>query len=300
MSKTTTTDEKEQLEKPVAKQTILPKCGIVMPISTIDNCSAEHWSEVLTILRDVISNAGFEPNLVSDADDIGIIQKRIIQNLYTNEVVVCDVSCKNPNVMFELGVRLAFDKPTIIIKDDKTDYTFDTSIIEHLSYPRDLRFSKIVSFKENLKKKIQATHNKATKDPNYSTFLKNFGEYKIAHLSEKEVSSDKFILNSLEELKNELYQIKRNQVIQSDFLVTRSKKITRTKRNEPAFKVIEQLIEEFVKMTGIRNRFDISEMRGRLYDDLYSFVEKNKEVRMMCDGPEEVKQIIETLIEPPF
>src|SRR5687768_15159461 len=92
-------------------------CGIVMPISAIDGCSAEHWSEVHDILADAIEAAGFSPQLVSDADDIGIIQKRIIQNLYENPVVVCDVSGKNPNVMFELGLRLAFDKPTLIVKD---------------------------------------------------------------------------------------------------------------------------------------------------------------------------------------
>jgi hypothetical protein len=190
-----------------------PKCGIVMPISMTDGCTAEHWAEVLGIIKDVIQSIGLEPNLVSDADDIGIIQKRIIQNLYNNDIVVCDVSAKNPNVMFELGIRLAFDKPTIIIKDDHTDYTFDTSIIEHIGYPRDLRFNKILVFKENLKKKITATLERSRKDPNYSTFLKNFGEYKIAHLEEKQVSSDKYIMNALEEIKYEIAHLKRsNQV----------------------------------------------------------------------------------------
>lgn len=120
-----------------------PKCGIIMPISSIDTCPAEHWQDVLRILQEAIADAGYEANLVSDADDSGIIQKRIVQNLYDNDIVVCDVSCKNPNVMFELGMRLAFDKPTIIIIDDKTSYSFDTAIIEHLSYPRDLRYGKI-------------------------------------------------------------------------------------------------------------------------------------------------------------
>jgi hypothetical protein len=62
--------------------------------------------------------------------------------------VIGDVSCKNPNVMFELGMRLAFDKPTIIIKDDQTSYSFDISPIQNLEYPRDLRFNKIIDFKE--------------------------------------------------------------------------------------------------------------------------------------------------------
>jgi hypothetical protein len=35
-------------------------------------------------------------------------------------------------------MRLAFDRPTIIVKDDLTTYSFDTSPIEHLEYPRDL------------------------------------------------------------------------------------------------------------------------------------------------------------------
>jgi hypothetical protein len=146
-------------------------CGIVMPISLIDGCDESHWADVQDILTEAIEAAGFDANLVSNADDVGIIHKRIIQNLYENPVVVCDVSGKNPNVMFELGLRLAFDKPTIIVKDDKTAYSFDTSAIEHIEYPRDLRFSRIVEFKQKLAEKIKSTHQKASSDSSYTTFL---------------------------------------------------------------------------------------------------------------------------------
>lgn len=30
------------------------KCGIIMPISAIDGCTAEHWSEVKAIIIDAI------------------------------------------------------------------------------------------------------------------------------------------------------------------------------------------------------------------------------------------------------
>lgn len=196
--------------KPEDAESSVPKCGIVMPISEIDGCSTEHWTEVQSIIRDCITAAKFEPNLVSYADESGIIQKRIIHNLYSNAMVVCDVSGKNPNVMFELGLRLAFDKPTIIVKDDKTDYSFDTQIIEHVGYPRDLRFNRIVAFKENLTKKLIATYEKATTDPNYTTFLKNFGEYKVAQLTEKVVSSEKYLFETLEDLKAEIGSLKRS------------------------------------------------------------------------------------------
>jgi hypothetical protein len=186
-------------------------CGIVMPISAIDGCAESHWADVLEILGEAIEGAGFEANVVSNADDVGIIHKRIIQNLYDNPIVVCDVSGKNPNVMFELGLRLAFDKPTIIVKDDKTSYSFDTSAIEHLEYPRDLRFSKIVDFKEKLAAKIKGTHERATSDPAYTTFLKHFGEFTVAKLDKKEVSGQEYIL---EELRNIRFTIRRLERIQ--------------------------------------------------------------------------------------
>jgi hypothetical protein len=172
-------------------------CGVIMPISAIDGLPDSHWAEVLAIISEAIERAGFVPNLVSNAEDVGIIQKRIIQNLYENPIVVCDVSGKNPNVMFELGIRLAFDKPTIVVKDDKTSYSFDTSPIEHLSYPRDLRFAPIVDFKEKLAEKINGTYGKASSDPNYTTFLKNFGEFTVPKLDKKEIRSSNLFWKSL-------------------------------------------------------------------------------------------------------
>jgi nucleoside 2-deoxyribosyltransferase len=183
-----------------------------MPISPIDGCSAEHWTDVKSIVQeavDTIEKPKFVTRLVSDADDIGVIQKRIVQGIYNSDVVICDVSAKNSNVMFELGMRLAFDKPTIIIKDDKTDYSFDTSIIEHLPYPRDLRFSKIVAFKKQLADKVAATHLAATRNANHSTFLKNFGTFKVAHLDQKEASSEQVMLEMLSELQREVSQLRR-------------------------------------------------------------------------------------------
>jgi len=195
-------------------------CGIVMPISAMDSYSSEHWKEVQDIIKESIKSAGFEANMVSDADEVGIIQKRIIQNLYKNPIVVCDVSGKNPNVMFELGLRLAFDKPTIIIKDDITTYSFDTSPVEHLEYPRDLRYQKINEFKVKLTEKIVATHEKASKDSNYSTFLHEFGQFKVAQIQENEVSTEQYLLQAFEDLRTEMKQLVTRQN-RNEYLVSR-------------------------------------------------------------------------------
>lgn len=182
-------------------------CGLVMPISATEGCSAEHWMEVKNIISDAVSSIEelkFVTKLVSDQDDVGVIQKRIVQNIYDSDIVVCDVSCKNANVMFELGMRLAFDKPTILIKDDQTDFSFDTGVIEHLVYPRDLRFSRIVSFKSALADKVYATYRAANSDSGYSTFLKHFGSFKIAGIDESVVSVDQAILTTIQDLSRDV------------------------------------------------------------------------------------------------
>ncbi|BCP54242.1 hypothetical protein K32_28590 [Kaistia sp. 32K] len=188
------------------------KCGLVMPISAIDGCSADHWLDVKNILIEAVSSVSsfkFNAVLVSDADDTGFIQRRIVQNLYDSDIIVCDVSCKNPNVMFELGIRLAFDKATVIIKDDVTDYSFDTGIIEHLTYPRDLRFGRIVNFKEILAKKIEATYQASLNSDGYSMFLHNFGKFNVSGLSEASGSVDQALLQMMSEMQVDLARVRR-------------------------------------------------------------------------------------------
>ena len=200
-------DDKAQDKPAVPAASPHPKCGLVMPISAIGDCTASHWADVKAILTEAIAAAGFEANLVSFANESRIIQNTIVENLYQNEMVVVDVSWKNPNVMFELGLRLAFDRPTVVVKDIDTDYAFDTSPIVHLLYPRSLRYSQIVDFKKELATKVKATYE-AAKDPTYKSFAKTFGITKVAMIETKEVSRNDFIIEQLKQIRSELQELR--------------------------------------------------------------------------------------------
>lgn len=239
----TTTKDPDGEVRTVAKAT----CGLVMPISPLDGCDETHWQDVKEILSASIEAADFETQMVSDADEVGIIQKRIIQNLYENPVVVCDVSGKNPNVMFELGMRLAFDKPTIIVKDDKTDYSFDTAPIEHIEYPRDLRFAQIVRFKKELSDKIKATHKKSISDKDYTTFLKNFGTFTIPKLVTEEVPSEKFILDELQQIRKEISFLSSNRYPRSSPNISNRSNLC---LQNCSSEVADQVAREITKIEG--------------------------------------------------
>lgn len=214
------------------------KCGIIMPIAPMQGYTGEHWKEVKNIIiqaAELVKEYNFKTEIVSDSDgEVEVIHKRIVQNIYNSEIVVCDISGKNANVLFELGMRLTFDKPTIIIKDDSTDFMFDTGVIEHLSYPKDLRYNKIVEFKEDLAKRIEKTYKKAVGDSTFSTFLGNFGEFKVPSLNQTTVSDvNQFMLDELKTLRSELSNISKEVSVKSKRKVIPSN--------------LESVIDEYIK-----------------------------------------------------
>ncbi|MGG4196127.1 hypothetical protein ABEW50_22035 [Paenibacillus jamilae] len=261
--------------------------GIIMPISPIDNCSADHWSDVRNIITEAIESISeYEctAKIVSDADDVGVIQKRIVQNIYSSDVIVCDVSCKNANVMFELGMRLAFDKPTVIIKDDITSYSFDTQIIEHLGYPRDLRFSRIVDFKKNLANKIVSTYKSSLNDPEHSTFLKNFGTFKVAAVQEAAVPRDDLLIDMLSELHSEVSGIKSQLKNPNKLKLNNSADNSNLNLSTVALdREVSILVNEFIKDCKISDDGTISTEE---LNDLTNYISKHTRVILGTPAPE--------------
>ena len=83
----------------VATDSVKLTCGIVMPIASMGEYTESHWSDVYSIIKEAVAIAGYEARLVSESKDSTVIPKSIVQNLYDDDIVVCDVSGKNPNVI---------------------------------------------------------------------------------------------------------------------------------------------------------------------------------------------------------
>lgn len=188
-------------------------CGYVMPISDTADYRAGHWEDIKSMLDEVTFSIGFkESRIVSTGLDVSTIHKRIVNNIYYDDIIICDVSSRNPNVMFELGMRIAFDKPVVIIKDNATQYCFDSGTIEHIEYPKDMRYSEIEKFKLLLKQKIEKTieHHKST--PDESPILSSFGSFKAIKPNIPEMSEMDVFRSELQEIKVLLSRNLRNQI----------------------------------------------------------------------------------------
>lgn len=263
------------------------RCGIIMPISKIGDCTQQHWQEVKGIIEDAIKAAEFTPLLVSDADDSGVIQHRIVQNIYDNEMIVCDVSCKNPNVMFELGMRLAFDKPTIIIMDHDTPYSFDTAPIEHLTYPRNLNYYDILDFKEKLTQKIKATYESYL-NQTANTFLKNFGEFRVASIEHREGEINDVILSRLEYLSGQIDRINAS-IYTSDSNI----------RVKQPKELLENYIHEFCMMENVeRSDLWLLGEESPLMEKLVAFLESKSIIRRIYRNPDSLRRTLSDILAP--
>lgn len=201
------TDANKLPETEIDKKDERPVCGLIMPIADTDGYPRGHWEDVKNILISVAESAGFRTRLVSQSDSVSVIQTTIVQNVYFDDIIICDVSSKNPNVMFELGLRLAFDKAAVIVKDKITGYSFDTSPVEHINYPTDLRYYDVEEFKKELYTKLKATYKKS-EDPKHSMYLESFGKIVTKKLNTVEVTDGEYILKALDEVKNEITKLK--------------------------------------------------------------------------------------------
>lgn len=266
-------DKTEDKNKESIASDIAKKCGIIMPIASMDGYPESHWTDVKRILASAIKDAGFEARIVSESDDIGVIHQRIVQNLYDNPMIVCDISGRNANVMFELGLRLAFDKPTIIVKDDDTKYSFDTSVIEHLTYPKDLRYHSIESFKIELRQKIEKTYATYLKDPStYSTFLKNFGSFKVPEIDEKVLPMNEYIIEELKSIRGNLDQINVKNRLQRDSIFPED-----VRKNSTQASLIDKIVLPFYDAKKAK----IAELKFRNTKDVvFTSVSSNGELKV--------------------
>jgi len=116
-------------------------CFIIMPITTPDQFAEryrdgpDHFRHVLQCLfLPAVSQAGYEP-IEPIAKGADLIHAEIVKNLEASDLVLCDMSCLNPNVFFEFGIRTALNRPVCVVKDEHTKRVpFDTGILNHHEY----------------------------------------------------------------------------------------------------------------------------------------------------------------------
>jgi hypothetical protein len=103
-----------------------PVAFVIMPFQERDNSHPEgFFQEVLrSLLTPAASGAGFTVR-TANRQGSDLIQSTIIRDLMDADLVIADLTEHNPNVLFELGVRIAKEKPVVLVKAEGTGRIFD-------------------------------------------------------------------------------------------------------------------------------------------------------------------------------
>lgn len=110
------------------KDNDMEKCFVIMPISDQGDYPQGHFTKVYEqIIKPAVKDAGYLPYRVDENKISDTIINKIFDAIQECPMAICDLSNRNPNVLYELGLRQAYDKPVVLIQDDKTEKIFDVS-----------------------------------------------------------------------------------------------------------------------------------------------------------------------------
>lgn len=180
-------------------------CFVIMPISDVDGYDAGHFDRVYEyLIKPACELAGFNAIRADKNNKSNYIVVDILKQIINSDMAICDLSARNSNVFFELGLRQAFNLKTVLIKDQKTPRSFDISGLRCIDYSETLRVDDVKKNVEQISKSLKETYE--AKDGDVYSLVQLLAVEGPAKLpSNIKLSDDSsIILSEIKALRNEM------------------------------------------------------------------------------------------------
>ena len=133
-------------------------CFVLMPIADCDGYEKGHFAHVYDdIIKPAIDKTEYTAIRADEVKETNFIHLDILKKLIDAPIAVCDLSTRNPNVLFELGIRQAFDKPVVLIQEKGTPKIFDIAPLRYLEYSKEMKYHEVLESQKKLQEAIEAT-----------------------------------------------------------------------------------------------------------------------------------------------
>lgn len=161
--------------RPKGDRADAPVCFVIMPfVERHDSHQPGFFAEVLEqLLTPAATAAGFEvKTALRQGSDV--IQSTIVNDLLDADLVLADLTEHNPNVLFELGMRMAEDKPVVLVRAKGTGQIFDVdNLLRVAEYDPNLWSSTVVRDIPALTDHIKAGWEGRDAGSSYLAILRN-------------------------------------------------------------------------------------------------------------------------------
>ncbi|MBU5419983.1 hypothetical protein KQI11_07600 [Acetanaerobacterium sp. MSJ-12] len=113
------------------------KCFIITPIGEEGSPIRRHIDGIIDASVIPALQKDYNCTVAHRISQSGSITKQVIQEIYESDLVIANLTTKNPNVMYELAFRHCLGKPCIIIAENETSLPFDIAAERTVFYEND-------------------------------------------------------------------------------------------------------------------------------------------------------------------
>ncbi len=149
------------------------KCFVIMPGGDPEGYAQGHFGRVYQyLIAPACSFAGLMPIRVEDIMVTNDSAFNVLKNIIESDMVICDLSSRNPNVVYGFAIRRALGLPVTLMRDLKTKNILGVDELGEVEYDESLRIDTVQKTIESL---AEALKNAFTNKGEVNALLKRLG-----------------------------------------------------------------------------------------------------------------------------
>lgn len=157
--------ENINIEQQPDTQYVKKSAFVIMPFGA--------WQDIYydKIYKSAFEYCGYETHRADDFFQPTEIMSTIWSRIKSATIILADVSGRNPNVFYELGLAHAISKPVILVTSSAEEIPFDLKAIRHIVYNKDDLF-----WGQNLRNAIIDTLNEPSIEQSIPSIFKPYSD----------------------------------------------------------------------------------------------------------------------------
>ena len=92
------------------------------------------YKDVYTAIRAAAKGAGLRCQRADDIWEDDVVIQDVVNLICKARIVVCDLTSRNPNVFYEMGIAHSLGKDVVMVTQSKDDVPFDVQSRRYLRY----------------------------------------------------------------------------------------------------------------------------------------------------------------------
>lgn len=186
-------------------------CFIITPIGNETDPIRRHVDGVIDAAIIPVLEPDYEVKVAHRLPNPGSINKQVVQLVYESDLVIANLTGKNPNVMYELAFRHCVGTPTIMIAEKGTELPFDVATERTIFYINDSEG--VIELREDLQKCINSLRHDEFRqnNPIYDNLASIIHDAEIVKKVADDAQEDsgvlKYILSRLDVLQDSMQRI---------------------------------------------------------------------------------------------